>query len=85
MINWISSGVEPQRGQYRYVVKETADGTPWILGEPFGNTLKIVGTNGNDLHIGFYLRPGATLEDAHRVAASMNDWIVDTVLIDLGG
>jgi hypothetical protein len=79
--NWISTGVEPQRGQYRYTVKEMADGTPWLFGEPVGDTLKIVGTKGDDLHIGFYLRPGATLEDAHRVAKCMNDWLLDTVLI----
>ena len=41
---------------------------------------KIVGAEGEDLEIGFTLRPGATVDDAHKVAKSMNDWIVDTVL-----
>jgi len=35
------TGVEPQRGQYRYTVKETADGRPWIAGEPAGDTIKL--------------------------------------------
>jgi hypothetical protein len=78
MTSWYPPGVERQRGQYRYTVKETADGKPWIVGEPVGDTAPTIFID--DLEIGFTLRPGATLDDAHWVAKSMNDWIVDTVL-----
>ena len=80
MTSWYPPGVERQRGQYRYTVKEIGDERLWIVGEPVGDTLKIVGTEGEDLQIGFTLRSGATLDDADRVAKCMNDWIVDTVL-----
>jgi hypothetical protein len=78
--SWYPPGVEPQRGQYRYTVKESADRSPWIAGEPAGAPLKIVGTKGDDLGIGFNLRPGTTIKDAQKVAKFMNEWIVDIVL-----
>jgi len=78
------SGVEPQRGQYRYTVKEREDGSPWIATEPAGVSLKIIGTNGSDLQIGFTLRPSTTLEEAHKVARTlarcMNDSIAEISL-----
>jgi len=74
------TGVEPQRGQYRYTVKETADGRPWIAGEPAGDTIKIVGAKGEDLNIGFTLQPGTTYQQAQDVAKYLNKWIVDIVL-----
>lgn len=78
--SWFPPGVEPQRGQYRYTVKDDADGKPWLVGEPIGDTIKIVGADDEDRAIGFTLRPGATFDDANMVAKCMNDWIVDTVL-----
>jgi len=48
MTSWYPPGVAPQRGQYRYTVKEREDGTPWIAGEPSGDMLKIIGTEGDD-------------------------------------
>jgi hypothetical protein len=78
--SWYFLGVEQQRGQYRYVVKETADGTPLIVGEPFGTPLSIVGTKGDDLGVGFTLRPGMTIEEAREIAKCVNRWIVDIVL-----
>jgi hypothetical protein len=78
--SWYFVGVEPQRGQYFYAVRETAEGEPWIAGEPAGDRLKIIGTKGNDLEIGFTLRPGTTDEQARMVAGCKNDWIVDVVL-----
>jgi hypothetical protein len=74
------AGVERQRGQYRYRVKEGENGTPWIDGEPAGNTLKIIGSAGEDLQIGFTLRSGTTYEEAERVAKWMDDWIADIML-----
>jgi hypothetical protein len=79
-ISHFITGVERQRGQYRFTVKEKEDGTPWIAGEPVGDTLKIIGPKGDDLEIGFMLRPGTTIQQAHEVARCMNNWIVDTVL-----
>jgi hypothetical protein len=78
--SWYFLGVERQRGQYLYAVKEREDGTPWIAGEPAGDTIKIVGTKGDDLEIGYTLRPGTTIEQARMVAKCMSDWIVDVVL-----
>jgi hypothetical protein len=74
------AGVERQRGQYRYTVTEWADGRPWIAGEPAGTPLTIIGTDGEDLQIGFTLRSGTTYEEAKRVANFMNDWMVDIML-----
>jgi hypothetical protein len=74
------AGVERQRGQYRYTVKDGADGTPWIAGEPAGTPLTIIGTAGEDLQIGFTLRSGTTYEEAKRVEKWMNDWLVDLML-----
>ncbi len=78
--HFFTAGVEPQRGDYRYKVAEKEDGTPWIAGEPAGSPLKIIGTKGNDLGIGFTLRPGTTYQQAQEVAKYMNTWIVDIVL-----
>jgi len=63
------SGTERQR--YRFTVKErVADGALWLACAP---------TEGPP-QIGFTLRPGTTLEQAHTVAKQMNDWIVDILL-----
>jgi hypothetical protein len=75
-----SAGAPPQKGQYRYCVKESEDGTCWIAPEPDGDVLKIIGPKGDDLGLGFTLRQGATLEEAHELAACMNRWIADIML-----
>jgi hypothetical protein len=46
-------------GRYRFTVKETADGTPWLAAEPAGE--KIEGLYGL---LGFKLEKGTTLEEA---------------------
>lgn len=80
MTEWYS-GVEPQRGQYRWTVKESGTGTPWLLGEPVGETIKIVGATGeDDLEFGFYLRPGTNLQEAQEVASFLNDRITDVIV-----
>jgi hypothetical protein len=79
MVDWIATGAEPQRGNYSYRVKEGNSG-PWIAAEPAGNPLRIVGTEGQDLNVGFNLRPGATIEQATQIARLMNDWIVSIEL-----
>jgi hypothetical protein len=87
MTTWQASGTSPQRGRYRFTVKEMADGKPWLCGEPTsGEPLRIIGADGEDLGVGFDLRPGtlgnasATLEEAHKVARFLDDWIAEIVL-----
>jgi hypothetical protein len=65
---WHMSGTE--RGRYRFTAKERVDGACWLACEPIGGAPQI----------GFTLRPGTTLEQAHEVAQQMNDWIVDILL-----
>jgi hypothetical protein len=64
-----------RRGQYRFTVRESAEGTPWLVAEPAAGAGLEVG------NIGFSLRPSATLEDAHEVAEFMNLWITELVLL----
>jgi hypothetical protein len=66
--------VATRREQYRFTVKEGADGRPWLVAEPAAGTGLEVG------NIGFSLRSTATLEDAHEVAEFMNLWITELVL-----
>lgn len=73
-------GVDPQRGEYRFTVKEKADGMPWLVGEPVGVPLRIIGTTGDDLQVGFDLVPGTTLDEAQAIARTMNDCIARIVL-----
>jgi hypothetical protein len=63
---------DPQRGEYRWVVKET-EGRWWLTAEPCGAArLKIVGPDRNDLQIALNLRPGITRARAHKLAEMMN-------------
>ncbi len=53
---------------YKFTVKESADGEPWIAAEPMqGEIAALRGSN-----LAFDLRPGASIEDASRVASLMN-------------
>jgi hypothetical protein len=79
MVEWQPKGVPPQQGEYRYVVKE-GDSGPWIVAEPAGNSLKIVGTNGEDMNFGFRLRPRTTIQEAHALAKAMNERITEIEL-----
>ena len=47
----------------------------WLTGEPIGTPLKIVGTEGEDLHIGFTLEAGTTRGQAFSLARVMNKHI----------
>ena len=49
--------------EFTFVVKESAEGKPWIAAEPNSD---IAGTRGL---ISFELAPGTTLDDAAEVAA----------------
>jgi hypothetical protein len=61
MAEWVATGVEPQRGKYSFRVKEDNEGESWIAAEPLGAGIKIVGRDGEDMDIGFRLRPDSSL------------------------
>ena len=42
---------------------------------PTGVPLKIIGPTGEDLHVGFDLAPGTTMDQAHALARAMNSRI----------
>jgi hypothetical protein len=63
-----------ERGDYRFTVKKFADGTPWIVLEPLGRQLNVLG----DGFLGFELKPRTSLDQADRIADFMNRNI-DTV------
>lgn len=57
-----------ERGEFRFTVKESHDGRPWIAFEPAGR--KITGLNGM---LGFDLKDGATLDAARGIARYLNE------------
>jgi len=79
------AGVESQKGHYYYKATAMEDGTLLILAECEGDAIKIVGTDGQDMGIGFTLRPGTTHQEARALANSMNRWIADIRLFNMGG
>jgi hypothetical protein len=80
MVEWSMTGVERQRGEYRFTVKDKEGETVWLVGEPTGNPLKIIGTTGEDLQMGFELASGTTRRDAEALARAMNNGIAHIVL-----
>jgi hypothetical protein len=54
------------RGQYRFTVKESSNGSPWVAAEPAGETIRDLG------NLGFDLEAGTTMEDARALANLMN-------------
>ena len=57
------------RGHYRFTVKESGDGKPWIAAEPAGDVIPGMGDLGIDLD------HGTTVEQAHALANAMNSRI----------
>ena len=56
------------RAEYRYIVKEFEDGTPWIMCEVYqGDDLPLPGSS----FLGFDLREGTTLSEAKEIARFM--------------
>jgi hypothetical protein len=51
---------------------------------PTGVPLKIIGPTGEDLHVGFDLAPGTTMDQAHALARAMNSRITHIALLSLG-
>jgi hypothetical protein len=80
MIQWVMNGVEPQRGKYRFKVKDKEGDAVWLACEPAGVPLKIVGTKGDDLQVGFDLTPGTTRSEAEALVRAMNKAITHIVL-----
>jgi hypothetical protein len=80
MTEWVATGVEPQRGEYRFRVKDREGDAIWLACEPTGIALKIVGTNGEDMQVGFDLAPGTTRSEAEALARAMNNGITHIVL-----
>lgn len=58
-----------ERNEYHFAVKEFNDGTPWIAFEPLQGNLAIL--KGGML--GFDLREGTTLEEAHQLASLLHE------------
>jgi hypothetical protein len=80
MTEWVMNGVERQRGQYRFTVKDKEGDDVWLGCEPAGNPLKIIGTKGEDLQVGFDLAPGTTRSEAEALVRAMNNAITHIVL-----
>jgi hypothetical protein len=80
MTEWVANGVEPQRGEYRFTVKDEEGDAVYLACEPVGIALKIVGTNGEDLQVGFDLVPGTTRSEAEALALAMNSAITHIVV-----
>jgi hypothetical protein len=80
MVEWYTSGVEPHSGEYCFKVKDKEGEVVWIAAEPTGVPLKIIGSKGRDLQVGFDLAPGTTPSEARTLADAMNKGIVQIVL-----
>ena len=72
MVEWSKPGVERQRGDYKFIVKYKEGETVWLVGEPAGNPLKIIGTTGEDLQVGFELAAGTTRSDAEALHCNLD-------------
>jgi hypothetical protein len=60
---------DSERGEFRFTVKESHDGKPWIAFEPAGRELISKGL------LGFDLKEGKTLDGAREVADYLNHHI----------
>jgi hypothetical protein len=60
-----------EHSNYRFVAKEFADGTPWLVLERQGKGLEVLGSG----ILGFELADGASLQDAELLASSLNQSI----------
>ncbi len=80
MTEWVMNGVEPQRGEYRFRVKDREGDAICLACEPAGIPLKIIGTKGVDLQVGFDLAPGTTRSEAEALVRAMNNAITHIVL-----
>jgi hypothetical protein len=68
-----------ERGNYVFAVKEFGDGTPWIMLEPSGERLNVLG-NG---FLGFDLRHGVAIKDAERLAELLRQMVLSVSFTSL--
>jgi len=61
-----------EREEYQFTVKESGEGTPWIMLEPSHQSLKSLGNS----FLGLDLNEGSTLQQAEEVARYLNQNIV---------
>jgi hypothetical protein len=61
---------DTKRGKVRFTVKESGDGTPWIMIEP-DEHLKFPMRH-SDYFFGFELRPNASYDEAKKIATYLN-------------
>jgi hypothetical protein len=54
--------------EYRFTVKETATGEPRLMLEPMTKNLQVFSSG----FLGVHLRPGATYEEARRLATTLD-------------
>jgi len=59
------------RGEYRFMVRETASGVTWLAAEPKGDRNPWLNSV-----LGFELQPETTREEAERLAGILNSYIV---------
>lgn len=69
-----------ERAQYRFVVKEFGDGTPWITVEPTESTAL---SNLEGGILGIHLKPDTDTAEAERIAAALNEQVVQLSFTDL--
>jgi hypothetical protein len=55
---------------FRFTVKEDGAGNTWIMLEPCGGSLPCLGRGG---FLGLELQPRTSIEQAHEIAAFLND------------
>jgi len=66
------------RGAYRFAVKE-GDHGPWLAAEPAGDrNPRLAGL------LGLELRPETTIEEAHKLAQTLNEYLIAISLTAFG-
>ena len=58
-----------QRGNYKFTIKESASGTPWIALEPLGEGIELP----NKGFLGFDLPRGVDMKKATEIARYLNE------------
>jgi hypothetical protein len=74
-----------ERGHYRFVVKEGAEGQTSIAAEPAGDTIRqfTISEFGGGL-LCFDLQSGTDLQEAQEIAKKLNQWIPSISLTTFG-
>lgn len=60
-----------EHGEFKFTVKEFADGTPYLAAEPMRSAMTLF----DEAQMFFQLRPGTDIEEAHRIAKYLNQHI----------